>query len=244
MSTAISIKDLYFGYSEDSLVLENANWELEEGQFAALVGPNGGGKTTLLKIIMGICTPDKGSVKVFGHSPDKVLQKIAYVPQSLSFDRQFPISTWDVVLMGRLSHLPWYGRYLSEDKERVEEALKKVDLLESSSKLFGDLSGGQRQRALIARALVSEPLLLLLDEPTASVDVQAEADIHKLLKELQGTMTIVMVTHDLQTAMNNIGQVVLVQRRLRVLTPEEVCQHFAIGLYHPPVSSGKLHVIS
>lgn len=244
MATAVLIKDLSYGYSEDDLVLENACWELKEGNFAALVGPNGGGKTTLLKVILGMCAPLKGSVEVFGLPPDKALQSIGYVPQNLAFDRQFPISTREVVQMGRLSHLPWYGHYLERDKEAVDFALEKVALSDSANKLFGDLSGGQRQRALIARALVSEPRLLLLDEPTANVDAQAEADIHALLADLLKTMTIIMVTHDLQTAMNNVGHVVLVQRTLRLLSREEVCQHFAIGLYHPPVSKGKLHVIS
>ncbi|MFA6916453.1 MAG: ABC transporter ATP-binding protein [Parachlamydiales bacterium] len=244
MADAIEIENLTFGYQGDIPVVENISWTLSEGQFVAVVGPNGGGKTTLLKLILGLYSPEKGSIKVFGKSPCKALSKIAYVPQNLIYDRQFPINVLDVVLMGLLSELPWYGRFKKEDVEKALAALRKVNLEDQADAAFGDLSGGQRQRALIARALVSEPKLLLLDEPTASVDVKAETDIYRLLAMLQGEMTIIMVTHDLQTAINNIENVVLVQRTLRALSKEEVCQHFAIGLYHPPVAKGKLNVIS
>lgn len=242
MSDVIEIENLTFGF-QDVPVVENISWKLSEGQFVAVVGPNGGGKTTLLKLILGLLEPQKGKIKVFGESPQQALHRIAYVPQNLIYDRQFPINVLDVVLMGLLSKLPWYGRFKQEEKDKAMAALRKVDLEEKAYAAFGDLSGGQRQRALIARAIVSEPKLLLLDEPTASVDVKAEADIYRLLTSLQGEMTIIMVTHDLQTAINNIENVVLVQRTLRALSKEEVCQHFAIGLYHPPVNQGRLNVI-
>lgn len=242
MAYAIEVENLSFGYQPDVFVLENINWKVEEGQSVALVGPNGGGKTTLLKVILGLCQPLSGTVKVFGVTPDKALGYISYVPQNMAFDKQFPINVLDVVLMGRLAHLPWYGRFGKEDVELAQAALETVGLKDKASAAFGELSGGQRQRVLIARALVSNPRLLLLDEPTASVDVNAEKEIYSILNNLQGKMTILMVTHDLQTAMDNVGSVALVQRTLRTLSKEEVCQHFAIGLYHPP--QGKLHVIS
>lgn len=244
MPYAIEIDHATFGYQAELPVLENICWKLSEGEFVAVVGPNGGGKTTLLKVILGMCKPEQGTVKVLGQSPEKSLVRVAYVPQNLIYDREFPINVMDVVLQGLLSELPWYGRFGSKEKEKALSALRKVGLEEYAQASFGQLSGGQRQRVLIARALVSAPRLLLLDEPTASVDVQAENDIYRLLTSLQGEMTIVMVTHDLQTAMNNVENVVLVQRSLRSLSKEEVCQHFAIGLYHPPVAKGKLHVIS
>ncbi len=242
MTLAIDIEKLSFGYQPDLLVLENITWQVQEGDSVALVGPNGGGKTTLLKVLLGLCVPTAGSVKVLGKSPEKALCEIAYVPQNMSFDRQFPINALEVVLMGRLFHLPWYGRYRAEDKRLALEALETVGLADKAGAAFGELSGGQRQRILIARALVSSPKLLLLDEPTASVDVTAEKEIYSILNKLQGKMTMIMVTHDLQTAMDNVGKVALVQRNLRTLSKEEVCQHFAIGLYHPP--QGKLHVLS
>lgn len=242
MHYAIEVKNLSFGYQSDLLVLENINWTVQDGQSVALVGPNGGGKTTLLKILLGLYNPAEGSVKVLGTAPDKALGHIAYVPQNMAFDKQFPITALDVVLMGRLSHLPWYGRYSHKDKDLALESLRTVGLEEKAGSAFGELSGGQRQRVLIARALVSHPRLLLLDEPTASVDIEAEKEIYSILNRLQGKMTIIMVTHDLQTAMDNVSNVAVVQRTLRSLSKEEVCQHFAIGLYHPP--QGKLHVIS
>lgn len=223
-----------FGY-QDTSVLENVGFHVNAGEFIGIFGPNGGGKTTLLKLIMGFLEPDSGTIEVFGKPPKEARSKISYVPQSLRFDRQFPISVFELVLSGRLSHLPWYGRFHQEDRDAVEEALKKVDLADMKSRAFGTLSGGQAQRALIARALVSQPELLLLDEPTASVDTQAETEIYSLLENLKGTITILMVTHHLRTAINQVQRALCVRKNVISLQPEEVCEHFAIGLYHPPL---------
>lgn len=232
MTAVIAFDHVFFGYHAGYQVLQDITWQVSAGDFVALVGPNGGGKTTLLKLIMGHHAPSSGTVRVFGREPEGCCGIIAYVPQSLRFDRQFPITSLEVVLMGRLSHLPWYGRYRADDRERALAALEQVGLPECMNMPFSELSGGQRQRILIARALASDPQLLLLDEPTASVDVQAEADIYRLLSGLQGKMTIVMVTHDLQAAIKMVGHVACVQRSLRLLAPHEVCQHYALGLYH------------
>lgn len=243
MPYAIDLENVSFGYQADCLILEDVNWKVEEGQFVAVVGPNGGGKTTLLKLILGNCPPWKGSIQIYDKPASDARALIAYVPQNLVFDRQFPISVFEVVLMGLLSRLPWYGRYSKQDKDQALQALEQVGLRDLANASFGQISGGQRQRTLIARALVSQPRILLLDEPTASVDAQAEAEIYRILSQLQGKITIIMVTHDLQTAMKNVSNVVCVQRTLRALSLEEVCQHYAIGLYHPPVSTGKLNVV-
>lgn len=243
---AIEVKDLSFGFLADTLVLEDIDWTVEEGDFVAIVGPNGGGKTTLLKLLLGMLTPQKGAVQIFGKPPTQAVEMLGYVPQSLHYDRQFPITAFEVILMGRLSKLSWLGKFSKEDIQLAKEALEQVGLTDFASAPFGSLSGGQRQRILIARALVSKPKLLLLDEPTASVDVQAENEIYHLLRQLKGSMTIVMVTHDLQTAINNVEHVVCVQRTLRSLTKDEVCQHYAIGLYHPPLTNlpKSSHVVS
>ena len=219
------------------------NFSIRPGEFVGIFGPNGGGKTTLLKLIMGFLKPTSGKLAIFSESSKDAIQQISYVPQSLRFDKQFPISVREVVLSGRLSHLPWYGVYRKEDKQAAIEALEKVRMLEFQDKAFGTLSGGQAQRVLIARALVSNPKLLLLDEPTASVDAQAENEIYALLKELRGKMTILMVTHNLQVAIKLVDRVLCVRGEVISIKTEEVCEHFALGLYHTPLINIKHDLI-
>lgn len=235
MEPIVSLEDVTFAY-QDANVLQNVTFSIDSGEFIGIIGPNGGGKTTLLKLIMGFLRPLSGKVLLFGSPPGKsIFQQIAYVPQNLRFDREFPISVLELVLMGRLSHLPWYGIYGKDQQKAALDALEKVGLLDLRNEAFGTLSGGQIQRALIARAIASKPKLLLLDEPTANVDSQAEAGIYAILKGLQGSMTILMVTHDLRAAVEHVQRVLCVQKSVFSLKPEEVCQHFAIGLYHPPL---------
>lgn len=232
--SVVNFEHVAFSY-QDAPVLKNVTFTIKEGEFVGIIGPNGGGKTTLLKLIMGFLKPNTGSIQIFGKAPLISLKSIAYVPQTARFDRQFPISVMELVLSGRLSTLPWHGQYSQKDKSKALNALERVGLTHLKEAAFGTLSGGQAQRALIARALVSEPKLLLLDEPTASVDAQAEADIYNILESLKGQMTMIMVTHDLAAVVNKLERVILVQGGAISLTPEEVCEHFAVGLYHGPL---------
>jgi zinc transport system ATP-binding protein len=236
MEPPIVLENVSFSYgSQDPLVLKDVSLQVNQGDFLGIIGPNGGGKTTLLKLIMGFLKPTTGTIRVFGQPPVMARDQIAYVPQSMRFDRQFPISVLELVLAGCLSRLPWYGRYSQKDRDAALNALKRVGLADFRDASFGTLSGGQAQRALIARALVSQPKLLLLDEPTASVDAQAEADICNLLKELRGSITMLMVTHDLRSIIREVQRVICVQGEAYALKPQEVCEHFALGLYHPPL---------
>lgn len=229
---AITVTDLSFFY-ESTPILKNTSFQIDSGEFIGIIGPNGGGKTTLLKLLMGFIKPAGGKIKIHGKSHEK---QMAYVPQTVRFDAQFPISVFEVVLSGRLAHLPWHGRYSQKDKQLADEALAQVGLSkELHSQAYGKLSGGQAQRVLIARALVSQPQILLLDEPTASVDANAESDIYHILSGLKGKMTILMVTHNLKTAINQVERVLCVQGSVLSLKPEEVCEHFGIGLYHTPL---------
>lgn len=230
----ISLENVNFSY-QNTPVLKNVSFAIEQGEFVGVIGPNGGGKTTLLKLLMGFLKPSSGKIEIFNKPPQSALQQMAYVPQTARFDKQFPISVLELVLEGRLSRLPWYGRFSQEDKKAAIESLEKVGMGRFKNAPFGTLSGGQAQRALIARALVSNPQILLLDEPTASVDSQAESWIYDILKELSGKITIVMVTHNLKTAIELVGRVVCVQSSVFILKPQEVCEHFAFGLYHPPL---------
>lgn len=234
MAQVIDLKDLSFAY-QDQLVLSDVTFQIEAGNFVGIIGPNGGGKTTLLKLLMGFLKPQKGSVKLFGQPPSMVQEAVGYVPQSVRFDREFPITVLELVLMGRLAHLPWYGQYSDTDRKAARDALAKVGLSSLEKRAFGTLSGGQAQRALIARALASNPRLLLLDEPTASADVHTQAEIYNLLDQLRGNLTILMVTHDLGVAIEHVDRVLCVQQKVISLSPQEVCEHFAVGLYHSPL---------
>jgi len=229
MDTIIDVDHLSFSY--DSIpVLSDVSFKVSEGEFIGIIGPNGGGKTTLLKLILGFIRPTKGRVEIFKHA-----QQVAYVPQSAKFDKEFPISVIEVVLSGLLHRLSWHGFFSKADHKKAEDALEKVGLSHFAKHSFGQLSGGQAQRVLIARAIVDEPHLLLLDEPTASVDSRAEADIYAILKKMQGSMTILMVTHDLDAAINQVERLLCVQSSLFSLKPEEICEHYAMGLYHDPL---------
>lgn len=233
---ALSIENLSFFY-ENFPTLENVNVKIESGEFVGIFGPNGGGKTTLLKLILGLMTPKQGKVLLFGLPPEEGRQWIGYVPQSIHFDRDFPISVEEVVMMGALRKMSWLGRYPSEVKLKARTALEKVGLAHKAKASFGTLSGGEAQRALIARAIIDEPRMLILDEPTANIDVKGQQSVHELLLQLNKTMTILMVTHDLQTIVDKVGKLLCVQRNVTSLQASELCEHFALGLYHAPLTS-------
>jgi zinc transport system ATP-binding protein len=239
-STVIRFKDVYFGYNQ-LCVLENINFSIEKGEFVGIIGPNGGGKTTLLKLMLGILKPRSGALDVFGSDPRRAGSRVSYVPQASTFDRQFPISVYDLVLSGRLSRLPWHGRYRKTDKEAAQQALKTVKLENLQHRSFGTLSTGQAQRALIARALAANPEILLLDEPTASIDPETSEDVLRILTKLTPDITVVMVTHNLRAVIHDAQKVLSVQKGVAVMAPEQVCQHFAYGVYHPPLIQGAGH---
>lgn len=231
----IKSNNLFFQY-EETAILENVSFAIAPGEFVGIFGPNGGGKTTLLKLLLGFLKPQKGSVEILGEASKVSREKMGYVPQISHLDRQFPITVLEVVMMGCLDKSPCRS-YTKDAKEKAREALKDVGMLDFQNHAFGTLSGGQAQRVLIARALVSKPSILLLDEPTASVDATAEETIYKLLQQLKGTMTIVMVTHDLQVMMQKVDRFICVNKEVTTYSQAQVCDHFAQGLYHPPLRS-------
>ena len=220
-NVVIEINDLSFAY-EERPVLENVGFHVHGGDFAAIVGTNGGGKTTLLKLMLGLLKPQTGSIRIFGNSPEKARRRIGYMPQQAKFDAQFPITVQEVVLTSRLGGHPWLGYYTREDRRQAQLALEEVGLGEMGGRTFADLSGGQRQRVLIARALASQPELLMLDEPTANLDPQAEQDFYKLLHRLNERLTVVMVSHDLNFVSSFVNTVVCVNRRVVVHPTAEV----------------------
>ncbi len=212
---AVSIIDLDFSY-RDHPVLEKVNLEIPEGELASIVGPNGGGKTTLLKIILGLLEPDRGTIRVFGQPPQKARREIGYLPQYAHLDPLFPVSVLNVVLMGQLgrSKKKIFSGYPARAKEIARAALAEVGLAETAGKSFHQLSGGQRQRVLIARALATEPRLLLLDEPTANIDPRSEESLYETLARLSRKMTVLFVTHDLGIVSQVVRSVICVNRQV------------------------------
>ncbi len=203
---------LSFRYQKP-LVLEDVTFRIHEGESLCVIGPNGGGKSTLLKLMLGLLEPGRGSLTILGKSPAQARCNIGYVPQALRFDPLYPVSALDIVLMGCLDRLG-VGRYSKACREVAMNALEQVALADSSSRPFSNLSGGQRQRVLIARALACEPKLLLLDEPTANIDLTVEAQLLETLTRLREKMTILLVTHDLDLISAVGDSVLCVNRRI------------------------------
>jgi len=227
---AVEIHGLSFSYDGER-VIEDADLVVERGEFATVVGPNGGGKTTLLKLILGLLQPDSGSVEVFGMRPELARARMGYVPQRSHTDMSFPATVLDVVLMGRLGKTRRLGGYTKADREAASRALADVEISELALRPFSQVSGGQRQRTLIARALASEPDLLLLDEPTANLDVAMEKELYRVLLSLRDRLTILLVSHDLAFVSRYTDKVACVNRSVVMHTTSEVTPEQINRLY-------------
>ncbi len=226
---AITFKNLSFFYNKRQ-ILEDVNLQVKKGEFASIVGPNGGGKTTLLKLMLGLIKPDRGRVLVFGTSPEQARGKIGYMPQYAHLDMNFPATVLDVVLMGRLAKKKfWFSK---DDKKTALFAIDEVDMASYIHTGFSELSGGQKQRVLIARALCSKPSILLLDEPTANVDHETEESLFSILKKLNTNMTILLVSHDLGFVSKYVKSVICVNRQV-VIHPTTLMDGAMIkDIYH------------
>ena len=216
-------------------VLEAINLSIKSNDFLGIIGPNGGGKTTLLKVILGLIKPSRGKVSVMGQPPFKGRKFIGYISQSNLFDRDFPISVFDVVLMGRYSKTGLFHRYSEEDKRTATEVLKTVEMLDCKDRQVGRLSGGEQQRVFIARALVPEPKLLLLDEPTASIDPDMQAEFYELLDRLKERMAIVLVSHDISAVSIYVSEIACLNRQLFYHGSKEVSAEELEKSYHCPI---------
>ena len=196
---ALAINNLYVSYNKQP-VLWNVDAHIPRDILLAIVGPNGAGKTTLVKSILGLVKPLAGTIKIFGKPYQEHKQQIAYIPQRTSVDWDFPVTVFDVVMMGRYGHMGWFKRPTKNDYNKVYEALEKVNLLSLLNEPIGHLSGGQQQRTFLARALAQDACLYLMDEPFVGIDMKTEKIVAQTLKELRSSgKTIVVVHHDLQT---------------------------------------------
>ena len=216
-------------------ILEGINLAIEQDDFLGIIGPNGGGKTTLLKVILGLISPSHGKVSVLGKPPEKSRSNIGYVPQHNLFDRDFPINVWDVVLMGRYGKSGLFRRYSSEDRRATQDALQTVGMLNYKDRQMGKLSGGELQRIFIARALVAEPKLLLLDEPTASVDPAMQTEFYELLEKLKKQMAIVLVSHDISAVSIYVDKLACLNRQLHYHGSKEITPEILEATYKCPV---------
>ena len=209
----IEIHHLNFSFN-GRLVLQEVDLDITEGDFMAMIGPNGGGKTTLLKLMLGLLAPDSGSIRVFGESPRVVSHRIGYVPQDVNINKDFPVSALDIVLMGNLKPGRGWSRHSKADRNAARDALVQVGMEKFRSRRIGELSGGQRQRVFVARALMTQPELLFLDEPTASIDTKGQREFYTLLKQLNKQITIIVVSHDLMVVSEFVKSVACVNQRL------------------------------
>lgn len=231
---AIKLKGLNF-HRRGQVILEQVDLELERGAFLGLIGPNGAGKTVLLKLLLGLLKPTSGSIEILGGSVEASRGKVGYVPQFARFESQFPTTVMDAVLMGRLAHAA-YGRPFSRaDREIALQTLERVELADLRGRELSKLSGGQIQRVLIARALAVQPQLLLLDEPTASLDTRVGRTVYDLLDELAPEMTIVLVSHDIGVIASHVKTIACLNRRLHYHHTKDIAGEVLAEVYGCPV---------
>jgi zinc transport system ATP-binding protein len=235
----MTIKDLNFIHLENvsyqygaRSVLENVTLSLKRGGFYLFVGPNGGGKTTLLKLIMGLLTPTRGTITINGKPPKEHPASIGYVPQTFFFDPLFPLSVEEFVRMGELSKLTWYGTWPPGVKEKTLEMLDFMGILKEKDRSIGAISGGQRQRASLARALMSDPEIIILDEPTTGLDAEVSKLIQEKILEHSKKKTILFVTHTIPDILSEIDQAICVKGKIEILKKEAICNHHSLGVYH------------
>ncbi len=226
----IELNNVSFAYNANEKVLEDITFSIHKGDYLGIIGPNGGGKTTLLKIMLGLLKPTSGSVKLFGQeiSSFKDWSKIGYVPQKVTnFDVNFPSTVYEVVAMGRYAKRGLLRFPNNEDKQAVKKALEQVEMEKFKGRQIGDLSGGQQQRVFIARALAQNPEVIFLDEPTVGIDVKAQEQFYKLLSKLNRelNLTLILVSHEVDIVAKVATEVCCINRELVCYcTPEELAK--------------------
>lgn len=235
MSKAIQLQDVSVRY-EEKVALKSVNLTVEVGDYVGIIGPNGGGKTTLLKAILGVVPIASGHIDIMGHMPGDTGKIIGYVPQISDLNKRFPVTVKEVVLMGMLDgKVRPFHRYSKADYTNAEVCLERVGILNLKDRLIANLSGGEFQKVLIARALAVEPKILLMDEPTASVDSGAREHIFTLLNELNKTMTIVLVTHDMMAVSVHVKSLACINGALVYHGGKEIGEEVMDALYGCPI---------
>ncbi len=213
MTPIVRVENVSFSYGGPT-VLSDVVLDIAPGEFIGVVGPNAGGKTTLLKLMLGLLEPTMGKIQIDGRPPHEGRRKIGYVPQYPPFERDFPITVEQTVMLGRLGTARLLGTYSKKDRIVTQRVMEEIEISDIRSRRLNTLSGGQLQRVLLARALVSEPAILMLDEPTANIDERMETDIFDLLRALNQRTTVVVVSHDIGFISQYVSRVACVNRTL------------------------------
>jgi len=234
----ISVRGVDFRYPSGRWVLKNVDLEVERGCFASIIGPNGGGKTTLLKLILGRLKPQRGTIQVLGTTPEKALGQIGVMPQHSQSDPLFPIRVFEVVAMGRLRRGRRPGPLGTTDRAEVRAVLDRLGIIQLENRSYSELSGGQRQRVLLARALATRPELLLLDEPEAGLDRKVEQDFFDLLQEINREATIILISHDLGFVASFVQTVICVHQTVDVHPTSALDGEMIRDLY-----GGEVHLV-
>lgn len=234
MEKLIELQDITAAYGNKT-VLRDVSLSVYENDFLGIIGPNGGGKTTLLKTILGLLSPASGSIRFFREGKAVSSLKIGYLPQLNNIDKKFPISVWEVVASGLAAEKPLFRSFGSKQKERVEEVLGQMGLEELSGRAIGELSGGQLQRVLLGRSIVSRPKVLILDEPNSYVDKRFESRFYQLLEEINKESAIILVSHDIGTVLAMVKNIACVNETLHYHSGANVSEEWLGEKYACPI---------
>lgn len=233
MSKVLELKSVYAGYKDD-IVLNDISLEVFDDDFIGIIGPNGGGKTTLLKVMLGLIKPIKGTVEYFGDSNVTRNNRIGFLPQVNQIDKKFPVSVYDVVLSGLIYNSQIYYKHSKTERQKAKETLERLGICDLRKLHIGELSGGQMQKVLLARAIVSSPRLLILDEPNTFVDNKFEGELYEILVQLNKEMSIIIVSHDIGTISTYIKTIACVNRGLHYHKSNKITEQ-QLASYNCPI---------
>jgi len=234
MNKLIELKDITAGYGE-KIVLRDVSLDLWEDDFLGIIGPNGGGKTTLLKVILGLLSPSSGSIQFFQSGVKVSSLKTGYLPQLNLIDKKFPISVREVISSGLSSEKPLFRGFNREQKEQIEKVIIQMGLEELETRPIGELSGGQLQRVLLGRSIVSRPQVLILDEPSSYVDKRFESQFYKLLEEINKQSAIILVSHDIGTVLAMVKNIACVNETIHYHSGADVSEEWLGEKYACPI---------
>lgn len=234
MNKLIDISQVSAGY-ENKIVLKEISLTLWEGDFLGIIGPNGGGKTTLLKVILGLLQPTTGSIRFYQNGQEVSSLKTGYLPQLNYIDRKFPISVREVIASGLISEKPLFRRFTQSQQDRVNEVIGQMGLEELSERPISDLSGGQLQRVLLGRSIVSRPQVLILDEPSSYVDKRFESLFYQLLEDINKESAVILVSHDIGTVISQVKNIACVNEILHYHPGTDLTEEWLGDVYACPI---------
>ena len=234
MNKLIELKDITAGY-EKKTVLHNVSLQIWEDDFLGIIGPNGGGKTTLLKVILGLLPSTKGTIKCYQNNEEVPSLKIGYLPQINHIDKRFPISVYEVISSGLSAEKPLFKGFTKEQNVRIEKAIHQMGLENLSNRPIGELSGGQLQRVLLGRSIVSQPQVLILDEPSSYVDKRFETKFYQLLEEINKESAIILVSHDIGTVLSMVKNIACVNETLHYHSGTDISEEWLGDTYACPI---------